>query len=140
MLLHRWYGVNIFLSLWLSNKLQKYSSNGEIYCWRWNLKSRLNLQNQCDHINKPDTFSIYMTNLLTSSSTINRLGVIVISNRNRLQSITFFEVIVIVIDYFCENYKVIVIVIDYKGKVIVIVLHLWLQWNLNEKGKISRND
>ena len=51
-----------------------------------------------------------------------RLGVIVISNRTRLQSITDFEEMVIAIDYFCENCKVIAIVIDYNGKVIPIMV------------------
>ena len=43
-------------------------------------------------------------------------GVIVISNCNRLQSITLFHVIVIVIDYIDKNLDVIAIVIEYIGK------------------------
>ena len=39
----------------------------------------------------------------------SRHGLIVISNRNRLQSITLFHVIVIVIDYIDKNLDVIVI-------------------------------
>ena len=51
-----------------------------------------------------------------------RHGVIVICNRNRLQSITVFQVIVIVIDYTLIFLKVIVIVIDYTKNVIVIAI------------------
>ena len=51
-----------------------------------------------------------------------RDGVIVICNRNRLQSITVFHVIVIVIDCSAIFYEVIVIVIDYTLNVIVILI------------------
>ena len=51
-----------------------------------------------------------------------RHGVIVIGNRNRLQSITVFQVIVIAIDYNLYFLEVIVIVIGYIQNVIVIMI------------------
>ena len=51
-----------------------------------------------------------------------RHGVIVICNRNRLQSITVFHVIVIVIDCSLTFHEVIVIVINYIENVIVIMI------------------
>ena len=49
-----------------------------------------------------------------------RHGVIVIISRNRLQSITVFWVIVIVIDWIDQKWNVIVIVFDYIANLIVI--------------------
>ena len=69
---------------------------------------------------------------------MGRHGVIVICNRNRLQSITVFQVIVIVIDYTLNFFEVIVIVIEYIKNVIVIMItfaitlaSLFLQWTPN---------
>ena len=67
-----------------------------------------------------------LSGLGNSSKFRSRHWVIVISNRNRLQPITLFDVIVIVKDYIEKNSNVIVIIIEYIEKNLNVIDYIEL--------------